>query len=57
MLQGEFRRLLELLGQGRITELLSPPKDPPPQPDGVIDEIVDAVKGTVPNRTGGVINS
>ena len=55
MLQGEFRRLLELLGQGRITELLSPPKDPPPQPDGVIDEIVDAVKELSQNRTGALL--
>lgn len=55
MLQGEFRRLLELLGQGRIWELLSPPKDPTPQPDGVIDEIVDAVKELSQNRTGALL--
>ena len=55
MLQGEFRRLLELLGQGRIWELLSPPRDPTPQPDGVIDEIVDAVKELSQNRTGALL--
>ncbi len=55
MLQGEFRRLLELLGQGRLLELLSPPKDPTPQPDGVIDEIVDAVKELSQNRTGALL--
>lgn len=55
ILQGEFRRLLELLGQGRIWELLSPPRDPTPQPDGVIDEIVDAVKELSQNRTGALL--
>jgi uncharacterized protein (TIGR00159 family) len=55
MLQGEFRRLLELLGQGRLWELLSPPRDPTPQPDGVIDEIVDAVKELSQNRTGALL--
>jgi uncharacterized protein (TIGR00159 family) len=55
MLQGEFRRLLELLGQGRLWELLSPPREPMPQPDSVIDEIVDAVKELSQNRTGALL--
>jgi DNA integrity scanning protein DisA with diadenylate cyclase activity len=55
MLQGEFRRLLELLGQGRMMELLSPLKTHLPQPDGVIDEIVDAVKELSQNRTGALL--
>jgi uncharacterized protein (TIGR00159 family) len=55
MLQGEFRRLLELLGQGRLWELLSPPRESMPQPDSVIDEIVDAVKELSQNRTGALL--
>ena len=55
MLQGEFRRLLELLGQGRLWELLSPPREVMPQPDSVIDEIVDAVKELSQNRTGALL--
>ncbi|MGB3201872.1 MAG: diadenylate cyclase CdaA [Nodosilinea sp.] len=55
MLQGEFRRLLELLGQGRVWELLSPSRETMPQPDNVIDEIVDAVKELSQNRTGALL--
>lgn len=55
MLQSEFRRLLELLGQGRIWELLRPPREAMPQPDSVIDEIVDAVKELSQNRTGALL--
>ena len=55
MLQGEFRRLLELLGQGRVWELLSPSREAMPQPDNVIDEIVDAVKELSQNRTGALL--
>ncbi len=55
MLQGEFRRLLELLGQGRLWELLSPSREAMPQPDNVIDEIVDAVKELSQNRTGALL--
>ncbi|MEB3290008.1 MAG: diadenylate cyclase CdaA [Leptolyngbya sp.] len=55
ILQGEFRRLLELLGQGRLWELLSPPKETMAQSDSVIDEIVDAVKELSQNRTGALL--
>ena len=55
MLQGEFRRLLELLGQGRVWELLSPSREAMPQPDDMIDEIVDAVKELSQNRTGALL--
>ena len=55
ILQGEFRRLLEQLGQGRIWQLLSPSTEPIPQPDNVIDEIVDAVKELSQNRTGALL--
>jgi uncharacterized protein (TIGR00159 family) len=55
MLQGEFRRLLELLGQGHLWELLNPSREAMPQPDNVIDEIVDAVKELSQNRTGALL--
>ncbi|HEY9737930.1 MAG TPA: diadenylate cyclase CdaA [Trichocoleus sp.] len=55
MLQGEFRRLLEQIGQGRLWQLLNPPREAPPQPDSVIDEIVDAVKDLSQNRTGALL--
>ncbi|MEB3312555.1 MAG: diadenylate cyclase CdaA [Cyanobacteriota bacterium] len=55
MLQGEFRRLLELLGQGQLTELLRPSRVTLPKPDSVIDEIVDAVKELSQNRTGALL--
>jgi DNA integrity scanning protein DisA with diadenylate cyclase activity len=38
-------------------ELLTILKSPPPQPDSVIDEIVDAVKELSQNRIGALINS
>jgi uncharacterized protein (TIGR00159 family) len=55
MLQGEFRRLLEQLGQGRVWELLNPSREAMPQPDNVIDELVDAVKELSQNRTGALL--
>lgn len=55
ILQAEFRRLLELLGQGRVWQLLDTSAEPPPQPDNVIDEIVDAVKDLSQNRTGALL--
>ncbi|HEY9761998.1 MAG TPA: diadenylate cyclase CdaA [Trichocoleus sp.] len=55
MLQAEFRRLLEQIGQGRLWQLLTPPREAPPQPDNVIDEIVDAVKDLSQNRTGALL--
>jgi len=55
MLQGEFRRLLELLGQGQLAALLRPSRVTLPKPDSVIDEIVDAVKELSQNRTGALL--
>ncbi|ASC69252.1 Cyclic di-AMP synthase CdaA [Halomicronema hongdechloris C2206] len=55
ILQGEFRRLLEQVGQGHLRQLLSPSHEPIPQPDNVIDEIVDAVKELSQNRTGALM--
>jgi len=55
ILQGEFRRLLEQIGQGHLRQLFSPSREPIPQPDNVIDEIVDAVKELSQNRTGALM--
>ncbi|MGF1523039.1 MAG: diadenylate cyclase CdaA [Leptolyngbyaceae cyanobacterium] len=56
ILQGEFRRLLEQIGRGRLGQLLIiSDREPLPQPDSVIDELVDAVKELSQNRTGALI--
>lgn len=53
--QSEFRHFLEQLGQGKIIQLFKSSQRPLPQPDSVIDEIVDAVKELSQNRTGALI--
>ncbi|PSB02682.1 diadenylate cyclase CdaA [Merismopedia glauca] len=53
--QADFRRFLELLGRGRITQLLSSSTQIVPNSDNVIDEIVDAVKELSQNRTGALM--
>ncbi len=53
--QSEFRHFLEQLGQGKITHLFQSSRRLLPQPDSVIDEIVDAVKELSQNRTGALI--
>ncbi|HBL11436.1 MAG TPA: TIGR00159 family protein [Cyanobacteria bacterium UBA11162] len=53
--QAEFRRFLELLGRGKITQLFEVQRRPSPKPDSVIDEIVDAVKELSQNRTGALM--
>lgn len=55
ILQAEFRRFLEQLGQGQILQLLQPSHQAIPKPDSVIDEIVDAVKELSQNRTGALL--
>ncbi|MBP0030126.1 diadenylate cyclase CdaA [Roseofilum reptotaenium CS-1145] len=55
ILQSEFRRLLEQLGQGQVIGLFLPPSEPPPKAESVIDEIVDAVKDLSQNRTGALL--
>lgn len=56
MLQREFRWLLEQLGQGQWRSLLSlSQRDPLPQPDSVIDKLVDAIKELSQNRIGALI--
>lgn len=53
--QSEFRHFLEQLGQGKFTQLFKSSRRSLPQPDSVIDEIVDAVKELSQNRTGALI--
>lgn len=55
ILQSEFRRLLEQLGKGEILQLFQTVKEIPPEPNSVIDEIVDAVKELSQNRTGALL--
>ncbi|MEZ2224878.1 diadenylate cyclase CdaA [Microcoleus sp.] len=55
ILQSEFRRFLEQLGRGEIRQLFGRDRRPTPEPDSVIDEIVDAVKELSQNRTGALL--
>ncbi|MBE7382848.1 MAG: TIGR00159 family protein [Leptolyngbya sp. SIO1E4] len=56
ILQGEFRRLLEQIGRGRLGQLLViADGEPAAQSDNFIDELVDAVKELSQNRTGALI--
>lgn len=55
ILQSEFRRFLEQLGRGEILQLFGRDRRPTPEPDSVIDEIVDAVKELSQNRTGALL--
>ncbi|OCR00727.1 TIGR00159 family protein [Oscillatoriales cyanobacterium USR001] len=55
ILQSEFRRLLEQLGRGEVLQLFGPGRRSNPEPDSVIDEIVDAVKELSQNRTGALL--
>ncbi|MEM6591968.1 MAG: diadenylate cyclase CdaA [Cyanobacteria bacterium P01_C01_bin.73] len=55
ILQAEFRRLLEQIGRGEVLQLFRPANDAMPKPDGVIDELVDAVKELSQNRTGAIL--
>ncbi|MFM1843849.1 MAG: hypothetical protein RLZZ490_2592 [Cyanobacteriota bacterium] len=52
--QAELRRFLELLGQGRFSQLLHRPRSTP-KTTNVIDEIVDAVKELSQNRIGALM--
>jgi len=53
--QSDLRKFLELLGRGEILQIFRPSRRPPPKPDSVIDEIVDAVKELSQNRTGALM--
>jgi uncharacterized protein (TIGR00159 family) len=55
ILQSEFRRFLEQLGRGEVLQLFGRDRRPTPEPDSVIDEIVDAVKELSQNRTGALL--
>lgn len=58
ILQGEFRRLLEQIGRGRLGQLLviaDREMISQPDPDNVIDELVSAVKELSQNRIGALI--
>lgn len=52
--QAEFRRFLELLGQGHLGQLVQPQKSIP-KTEGVIDKLVDAVKELSQNRIGALM--
>lgn len=55
ILQAEFRRFLELLGRGELTQLFQPIRRTPVSSDSIIDEIVDAIKDLSQNRTGALL--
>lgn len=55
MLQAEIRRFLELLGRGEFLQLFSSSRMPTSKPDGVIDELVDAVRELSQKRTGALM--
>jgi uncharacterized protein (TIGR00159 family) len=53
--QSQFRRFLEQLGRGEFLQLFKSSGRPNPQPDSVIDRIVEAVRELSQNRTGALI--
>ncbi len=55
MLQAEIRRFLEMLGRGELRQLFSSSSTPTASPDGVIDELVDAVRELSQKRTGALM--
>lgn len=55
VLQSELRWFLEQLGRGEVLRLLLPPSESTTGVDGVIDEIVDAVKELSQSRTGALL--
>ncbi len=55
-LQREFQWLLEQLGRGQWSALLTPPqREPLPETNDVVDEVVDAIKELSQNRVGALI--
>jgi len=55
MLVPEFRRLLEQLGRGEISQLFVAQESQLSTANSVIDELVEAVKGLSQNRTGALM--
>ncbi|MGB5595157.1 MAG: diadenylate cyclase CdaA [Crocosphaera sp.] len=51
--QGEFRRFLELLGRGKVLQIVN--QQPTTKPNNVVDELVEAVRELSQNRTGALI--
>ena len=52
--QGEFRRFLELLGRGKILQIVKGGR-PIAKPDNAVDELVEAIRELSQNRTGALI--
>ncbi|MDY6807171.1 MAG: diadenylate cyclase CdaA [Cyanobacteriota bacterium] len=55
ILQSEFRRFLEQLGRGQISQMFRGDSRVFPEADNTIDEMVQAVKQLSQNRTGALI--
>lgn len=55
ILQSEFRRFLEQLGRGQISQMFRGDNRVFPEADNTIDEMVEAVKQLSQNRTGALI--
>lgn len=55
LLQSEFRRFLEDLGRGRLSELLIPKQQLELKSRSTLDEMIDAVKDLSQNRTGALM--
>lgn len=55
ILQSEFRRFLEQLGRGQISQMFKGDSRVFPEADNTIDEMVEAVKQLSQNRTGALI--
>ncbi|MGK7919507.1 MAG: diadenylate cyclase CdaA [Trichodesmium sp.] len=55
ILQSEFRRFLEQLGQGEILQMFGHDRRVLPESDNIIDEIVEAIKQLSLNRIGALL--
>jgi uncharacterized protein (TIGR00159 family) len=55
ILQSEFRRFLEQLGQGEILQMFGRDRRVLPESDNIIDEIVEAIKQLSQNRIGALL--
>ncbi|NEQ36454.1 MAG: TIGR00159 family protein [Okeania sp. SIO3I5] len=55
ILQSEFRRFLEQLGQGEILQMFGHNRRNLPESDNIIDEIVEAIKQLSQNRIGALL--
>ncbi|NEP04088.1 MULTISPECIES: diadenylate cyclase CdaA [Okeania] len=55
ILQSEFRRFLEQLGQGEILQMFGHNRRVLPESDSIIDEIVESIKQLSQNRIGALL--